>query len=245
MPVLQEKGLLASYKGPGWNRIPDKFKDKEGMWTGFAARLRVIIINTEKVKDEEKVKGLFEQGDLTKTAIALPLYGTTLTHFACLWRELGKEKLEEIYKDWKERGIQIVPGNGPVRNLVANGTCDFGWTDTDDYYGAVDKNAPVKMLPVRLKDNSTICIPNTVGMIKHSKQKEKARKLIDFLLSESTEIALAKSSSRQIPLGKVNENLSEQVKVLIPFAEQGTDLSDLISIRSDLIDWIKEIENLK
>jgi iron(III) transport system substrate-binding protein len=246
MPVLKEANLLDAYKGSGWERIPKTYKDAEGFWTGFAARLRVIIINTEKFDGgKNEIDDIFNSKDLSQTTIALPLYGTTLTHFACLWQSLGKDELIRQYKSWKERGLQIVPGNGPARNLVANGTCKFGWTDTDDYFGAVDKKLPVKMLPVRLPNNSTICIPNTVALLKNSQKKAAAKQLIDFLLSAKTEVALAKSSSRQIPLGEISEELPKDVANLIEFAKQGTDLSNLPTIRKDLIEWLKEEENFK
>ena len=34
---LQERGILAPYRGPGWQRIPANFKDADGNWAGFAA----------------------------------------------------------------------------------------------------------------------------------------------------------------------------------------------------------------
>ena len=101
------------------------------------------------------------------------------------------------------------------------------------------------MFPCRLKDGSTICIPNTVGIIKHSKKIKLAQKFADFLLSEAIEIELANSSSRQIPLGKTSSSLPKEVKELMKFAEEGTDLRRTFSVRDDLISWIKEVEKLK
>ena len=247
MPALKDAGLLLKYKGQGYERIPEKYKDSEGFWCGFAARLRVAIYNKNLFQGNESdiEEALKNRQYLSKTAIALPLYGTTLTHFASLWTDLSPKKLKEFYISLKNRHIQIVPGNGPSRNLVANGTCEFGWTDTDDYFGAIDKKAPVGMFPCRLSDNSTICIPNTVAIIKHTKKQTSAEKLVEFLLSEKNELALARSSSRQIPLGKVNEALPEEVSALIPFAEQGTNLKKIFTVRASLVDWIKQIENLK
>ena len=246
MPSLKNAGLLMSYKGPGYQRIPEKFKDTEGYWCGFAARLRVIIYNKEKFNGSyDEVANALNSESLNEVTIALPLYGTTLTHFAAMWITSGGDSLKQQYKSWKERQIQIVPGNGPARNLVANGTCKFGWTDTDDFFGAVDKNAPVGMFPCRLEDKSTICIPNTVGIIKHTGKADAAKKLVDYLLSEEIEVKLAHSESRQIPLGKTDKELPEEVKNLLPYAEEGTDLKKVFEIRDTLIDWIKNEESLK
>ena len=50
---LHEQGVLTSYRGPGYERIPDRYKDAEGHWTGFAARLRVYIVNTDRMPADE------------------------------------------------------------------------------------------------------------------------------------------------------------------------------------------------
>ena len=38
--ILKEKGVLAPCFSPSARDIPDRFKDKDGYWTGFAARAR-------------------------------------------------------------------------------------------------------------------------------------------------------------------------------------------------------------
>ena len=50
---LKNKGLLAPYVSPSAEGIPDKWKDEEGYWTGFAARARVLILNTDVAKKVE------------------------------------------------------------------------------------------------------------------------------------------------------------------------------------------------
>jgi iron(III) transport system substrate-binding protein len=51
--VLKSRGVLSPYKSPGAADIPSEFKDAEGYWTGFSARLRVIVYNTNLVKAED------------------------------------------------------------------------------------------------------------------------------------------------------------------------------------------------
>src|SRR5580692_10488010 len=45
---LARAGVLESYKGSGYERIPALYKDPEGRWVGFAARMRLWIVNTQK-----------------------------------------------------------------------------------------------------------------------------------------------------------------------------------------------------
>src|SRR2546426_5401384 len=48
--MLKGEGLLQPYESPGSRDIPKRYRDPEGYWTGFAARARVIVYNTQQVK---------------------------------------------------------------------------------------------------------------------------------------------------------------------------------------------------
>lgn len=238
---LSERGVLASYKGSGYARIPDAFKDLEGRWTGFAARMRVFIVNTKKLlATEQALSNAVENGDLSRVAIAKPLYGTTLTHYTVLWDHWGPEKLKTWHHDTQNRDIREVTGNATVKNLVAAGKCDFGFTDTDDFFVAKDEGKPVKMFPVRVADGKVISIPNTVCIIKGTRRSAAAAKLVDYLLSEEVELALANSKSRQIPLGPVDrDGLSAEVRELAGWAQSGYPLSSLGEARKACLSWLK------
>src|SRR5215207_2442299 len=47
--VLQSRGVLAPYESAAAKEIAPTFKDGNSYWTGFSARLRVIVYNTDKV----------------------------------------------------------------------------------------------------------------------------------------------------------------------------------------------------
>ncbi len=237
---LADAGVLQSYKGSGFERIPDRFKDANGRWTGFAGRLRVWIINTELMPvDEAGAAPHFESGDLSRMAIANPMYGTTLSHFSLLWNELGDEEMKEWYEDLKHRGCKIVPGNATVKNLVAKGVCDFGWTDTDDFFVGLDEGQPVAMLPIR-HEGKTICLPNSVAMIQGTRRQGDAARLIDYLLSEKVELDLARSASRQVPLGPVDEKLlPEEVKPLAIWANESVDVTQFAKARVECLHWLQ------
>src|SRR5215216_5815353 len=61
--VLKSRGVLAPYESPAAQGIASTFKDREGYWTGFSARLRVIVYNTNTVKDEEAPRSVFDLAD--------------------------------------------------------------------------------------------------------------------------------------------------------------------------------------
>jgi len=237
---LQRNGVLTPYQGTGYARIPERYKDPEGCWTGFAARLRVYIVNTEKMKNdaEEILKRM--EGDLSRTAIAKPLYGTTFTHYCALWSLWGPEKLQAWHRDVRSRGLHEATGNAHVKNLVAEGVCDFGWTDSDDFFVGVDEKKPVAMCPIRLDNGQVICIPNTVGIIRGTPRMKQAQQLVDYLLSAESETALASSASRQVPLGPVDDSkLPESVRGLRANVENGCPMSKLSEVSEACLTWLK------
>ncbi len=239
---LQAQGVLAPYRGAGYERIPEQYKDPEGYWTGFAARLRVHIINTTKTKaDPENVDQLWKSDKLNQLAIAKPLYGTTLVHYSVLSQLWGLERLKAWHRKTRERGLNEVNGNATVKNLVAQGACSAGLTDTDDYFVAKDAGLPVAMLPVRVGENRTICIPNCVALIRGSRHTTEAQQLIDFLLSAETELQLAQSTARQVPLGKIDDAmLPAEVRELAGWAQEGFDLRPLHAARQACVTWLTE-----
>ena len=55
---LKEKGVLAAYRAPAAAGLPDRCRDPEGYWTGFAGRARVFIVNTDLLSPESYPRSL-------------------------------------------------------------------------------------------------------------------------------------------------------------------------------------------
>ncbi len=203
--VLKNKDILEPYCSINAEGIDKKYKDKECYWTGFAARARILLINTDLVSLKDAPKTLEELTDKkwqNKITLANPLFGTTASHMSALFVVLGKEKAETFFKKLKENGLIISESNGRTRDAVASGTIEIGFTDTDDANDAVvDGKAVSVIYPDQGKDQiGTLIIPNSVMLIKGGKNKENAKILIDYLLSPETERKLAFSKAAQMPL---------------------------------------------
>ena len=101
---------------------------------------------------------------------------------------------------------------------------------------------PVAMLPARTPAGHTICIPNTVAIIRGTTRPLAAQRLVDYLLSPEVEMALAHSAARQVPLGDVDETqLPEQVRRLRPWVAEGVVLTHLDEARKACMAWLKSI----
>lgn len=237
---LKNEEVLATCDSSLFAAIPSQFKDADNQWAGFAARLRVFIINTDKMEaNEDAVSRVLASDSLSKVAIALPMFGTTLSHYSVLCDQMGLAGLKNWHQSLRVRGIREARGNGAVKDLVAEGVCDLGFTDTDDAFAAIDAGKPVKMLPVRLASGNTICIPNSVAMIRNCAHPQKAEQFIRYLLSPEVELALARSASRQIPLGSIDKDqLPEDVRELSVWAADAVSLEGAARHDQEVLDWL-------
>lgn len=200
---LKQKGLFTPYTSPSAKDIPSQFKDKDAYWTGFAARARVLVYNTNLLSESDLPKSIFELTDQQwkgKVALGYPVFGTTATHMAALYATLGQEKTEKFLTDLKNNDVVIVDGNSVVRDMVVEGELPIGFTDTDDVNVAIQAGKPVKMLYPDRDGLGTLLIPNTVALIKDSPHPEEGKKLIDYLLSREVESKLAFCESAQMPV---------------------------------------------
>jgi iron(III) transport system substrate-binding protein len=204
---LKEKGLLAPFTPSHAADLPETFRDKDRTWYGFAARGRILIVNTKLVPEAERPKGINDLIDPKwkgKIGIAKPLFGTTATHAACLFAAWGDEKAMAYFRALKANDVQILSGNKQVATDVGAGRLAFGLTDTDDAMGEIEAGSPVVIIyPDRDPGGiGTLFIPNTLSILKGAPHSKAAEALADHLLSPEVEATLAKGPSAQIPLLK-------------------------------------------
>lgn len=205
---LQKMGLLESYPSPAGKSYPEQFRAADGSWHAFAARARILIVNTNLVPAADRPRSIF---DLTnprwrkQVAIAKPQFGTTATHAACLFQVWGAEKARKFFRDLKANEVRIVAGNKQVAEGVGVGQFAIGLTDTDDAFLEIKAGRPVAIIaPDRDgpadQGLGTLFLPNTLALLKGGPNPAGGRKLIDYLLGPEVETKLAHSPSRQIPL---------------------------------------------
>ena len=150
--ALGAEGLLQPYASPSAQTIPAQFKCKGDLWTGFAARARVLIVNTDLI-DPSELHGMadvIDQRFAGRAGMARPLTGTTLTHMTALYSVLGPDAARayvEAAKALNNQGkLSLTSGNATLMKQVAVGELAFGWTDTDDFNVAREKGEPVAVV---------------------------------------------------------------------------------------------------
>jgi iron(III) transport system substrate-binding protein len=215
---LKAEGLLQPCQPSQASNYPAHYRDPEGHWYGFAARARVIIVNTELVKPKElptSVSDLAKPKWRGRAGIAKPLFGTTASHVACLFALLGEDEAKALLTSLKENDIQVVAGNKTCAEMVGAGRLAAGLTDTDDALIELEAGKPVKIVfPDSSEDGvGTLLLPNTLAVVKGAPHPQAAVRLIDYLLSPEVEAKLAAGPSAQIPLNRQTKATSRVVRL--------------------------------
>ena len=189
---LKQRGLLEAYVPPIAKSYPAAYRDPQGFWHGFAARARVLVVNTKLVGEKDRPASILDLADPKwrgRAAMAKPLFGTTATQAACLFAVWGDRRAKEFFRAVKRNDVQILSGNKQVALAVAAGRLAFGLTDTDDALIEVEKGMPVAIVyPDQGADGlGTLLIPNTLAIVRGWPHPAAARRLVDYLLSPEVE----------------------------------------------------------
>jgi iron(III) transport system substrate-binding protein len=213
---LKNEGLLQPFTPDAAAPYPATFKDPDGCWHGFAARARVFLVNTNLVPAAEMPRAVTDLSDSRwkgRTGIAKPLFGTTATHAACLFAQLGEDKTRSFFESLKKNDIQVMSGNKGVALAVSSGQLAFGLTDTDDAIIEVEAGNPVKIVfPDSATDGEgALFIPNTLSLVKGAPNADAGKRLMEYLLSPEVEETLAAAESAQIC---INPNIKTRSRVM-------------------------------
>jgi iron(III) transport system substrate-binding protein len=227
--ILKSRNVSAPYRSPLAADLPPEYSDPDGHWTGFSARARVLIYNTDLVPADERpssVWDLLEPRFRGRACIANPLFGTTSMHAAALFQALGEERARQFFEQFIANGGTIVSSNGEVRRHVAAGDFTVGITDTDDFNVARLEGKPVAAVYPDSDGLGTLVIPNAAVLIAGRPNSDVGRLFIDFLLRPETERALAESEAAQMPV-RTSVSHPAHVKALAEITPMRVDYSAL------------------
>lgn len=200
--ILKQRGVAEPYLSPAAEGIPALFRDPDGYWTGFSARLRVLVVNTSVEDPPRSVLELADPAWRAQVVLANPLFGTTTSHVAALFVELGDDAGRSFLERLEGNEIRLTTSNGESADQVAAGQAALSLVDSDDAINRMRRGDPVRMIIPDQGPDGLGCfvVPNAVVLIHGGPHPEAARRLADFLLSPDTERQLAEADCAQLPL---------------------------------------------
>jgi iron(III) transport system substrate-binding protein len=200
--VLKQRGVSMPYVSPSADGISEQFKDPDHHWTGFSARARLLVVNTNATLKPTSVMAYVEPSAMARAAIANPLFGTTTAYIAALFSVWGNDRARAFMNQMKANGVKMTTSNGESADVVAYGQADFALVDSDDAVSGKKHGKPFEIVYPDQDQNGlgVLILPNAVVLIKGGPNPDNGRKFIDYILSKDTERKLAFADCAQIPL---------------------------------------------
>ncbi len=199
---LRQRGMTAPYRSLAAAGIPAKYKDPNGHWTGFSARVRVLLAHASLAEKPSSVLALTDPRYRGRVAIANPLFGTTTAEVAALFALKGDDWGREFMASLKRNGIRVTASNGESADAVAAGRVAFSLVDSDDAVSRIRQGREVAMIVPDQGEGEmgAFLVPTAVLIVRGAPHPEAAKRLVDHLLSPETERRLALADCAQIPL---------------------------------------------
>jgi iron(III) transport system substrate-binding protein len=186
-------------------------------WVAIGYRSRRIVINTNLVptaKAPSSLASLTNAEWRGKIALAYPLFGTTATHFLALRQYWGPQQWDSWCRALQANKPLLLEGNSMVVNFVGRGEAWIGLTDSDDIAAGQRSGMPVAALPLTVE---SLLIPNTVALIRGSRNPDAADELRAYLQQPET-------IQRLIAAGALEGSQAPRAGVMVDWAALLHDL---------------------
>lgn len=174
----------------------------DNSWIGLSFRMRVIAYNPQKVKPDEikTFESLMDPKWKGRLGIRTGSNVYPQSHTAMMIAEKGEAETEKFLKAIvANAGDKIYPSDSRAVEAVAKGEVDVAIVNHYYVYGHLRKN------PDDTKTLAFVVPPKTAynvsggGILKTSKNKENAQKLIEFMASDEGQAMFAEEN-REYPV---------------------------------------------
>ena len=188
-------------------RVPAYLRDDKDYWTGLSLRARTIVYSTERVNPEQLSSyqdlGASQWEGRVCLRTSKKVYNQSLV--AMLITEQGEAKAESIVSSWVAN-LAIPPTSNDTKLMEAilAGQCDVGIINTY-YFGRLQEkqeNLPLALFwPNQTEEENSGVHVNVagVGILKHSKNAAQAKRLVEWLVSDSAQ-ALFAGVNKEYPI---------------------------------------------
>jgi iron(III) transport system substrate-binding protein len=176
-------------------------------WRAFAATARVLIVNTDLLKDSNEyptsVDELADPKWSQRCALAMPTFGNPAIHAGVIAQMKGIDPAKRWFEVVSGNAI-VMKRDAEVATLVAKGELAWGLTSSADAIAEQDAAKPIAILFPDQSPSSpgTVLVPHAIAVMASARNPKAAAKLADYLVLPTTEDRLAMSDAAQIPLSR-------------------------------------------
>ncbi len=184
---LGQKGLLSTLPAATLDRVPPRFRAKDGTWVGVTGRQRVVVYNTDLIKPADLPASVF---DLTKPQyqgkVGVAPSNASFQDFVTAMSQLSGAKATQ---DWLTgmagNGAKVYAKNDAIAQAVAQGQVAMGLLN--HYYpNEILKKDPAAHIAVYrfpATDPGSLFLVSTAAIPTAAGKDPRAVQLLDFMLS--------------------------------------------------------------
>lgn len=229
-------GLLEKYISEEAKTIPDKYKDKEGYWTGMTLVTAGLVVNKDVCK-EKNLEIPQTWAELTdpkyKDEILMPnpnISGTSYCIISTLLQNLGDEKGWKYFEDLN-KNIPYYPQRGgePPQKAIA-GEVAIGISPLDGEQ--IVKGEKYNVANVFPSDGIP-WTPAPVAIFKDAKNMDAAKKFVDWSLSKHGQEVIVKECPRfptrpDVATPEIMKDVKEENLLNIDLPKAGKDREEIL-----------------
>lgn len=182
------EGQLAVLPSEVLDRVESRFRDADGRWTGTSGRSRVLVYNTEALREEDVPDSVFDLIDPrwdgrigiapTNASFQAFVTGMRLTE--------GDEATRRWLDDLQGLHPKMYEKNTPIVEAAATGEIDLGLVNHYYLYLVQEEqpDAPIANHFLASRDPGALVSVAGVAVLSSSDQGNDAERFVEFLLSD-------------------------------------------------------------
>jgi iron(III) transport system substrate-binding protein len=186
--ALEEEELLAELPDEVLERVPERFRDPDGRWTGTSGRVRVLAYNTEALSEDEVPDSVYDLTDPKwKGKIGFPPTNASFQAFVTAIRlSDGEERTREWLEGFAANDPKTYEKNTPVVEAVAAGEIELGLVNHYYLYLVKEEQPDAEVANHFLEPDDPGALVSVAGaaIIDGADDEESAREFVEYLLSD-------------------------------------------------------------
>jgi iron(III) transport system substrate-binding protein len=187
--AVEAEGRFAELPQAVLDRVPERFRDPDGTWTGVSGRVRVIAYNTDALSEDDVPDRIDDVADARwrgKIGIAPP--NASFQAFVSAMRlSRGDDATREWLDAVKANEPRFYENNIAILEALSEGEIEIGLVN--HYYLSLIKSenpdAPVANHFLAPGDDGALVSVAGAGVIAGSDKQAQAVRFVEFLLSET------------------------------------------------------------
>lgn len=245
--ILSIEDKLTTIAQDQLDKVPEKYRDDEGKWTGVTGRVRVLTYNTDAIKDHAELPA--EVSKLTdakwKSRVGIAPGNSSFQAFVTAMRQTrGDDETREWLNGMKDNDVKTFEGNSAIVEAIAKGEIDAGLVNHYYLYQtkAEDPDAPIANHYFADGDPGSLVNVSAAGILASAPNKANAERFVEYLLDQGQAFFATEAEEKEYPLvAGFEDKLPED---LVPLDEvEGPDVT-LDQLGAGLKDTVKMIESI-